>query len=397
VQRKVERIILIVLDSVGIGAMPDADSWGDKGANTLGNIARARGGLVLPNLGELGLGNLLPIIGTPPVQSPAGAYGKMAIASHGKDTMTGHWEMVGIRPSAPFRTYPDGFPADLIEAFCQRAGVGGVLGNTVASGTEMITDLGEAHIATGWPIVYTSADSVFQVAAHEEHFGLERLYEVCRAARELLRPPHRVGRIIARPFIGEDRTTFVRTANRHDYAIEPPYMLLNALHDAGQSVTAIGKISDIFSGQGISSSLHTKNNTEGIAAIHQAIALGKPGLIFANLVDFDMLYGHRRDVAGYAAALLAFDRDLPAVQSQMRPTDILVITADHGNDPTHPGTDHTREYVPVLVYGAAVAPGALIGTRPSLGDLGASIAALLGVPYEGSGSSFTKQILAKTT
>ena len=391
----VRRVVLIVIDSVGIGAMPDAAEWGDAGSNTLGNMARRRGGLPLPNLGRLGIGNLTEVVGTPPAAVPAGAYGRMAIASQGKDTMTGHWEMVGIRPEAPFRTYPDGFPEDLIAEFCRRAGVEGVLGNTVASGTEIIKELGEEHLRTGWPIVYTSADSVFQVAAHEERFGLERLYEVCRIARDLLRPPHRVGRVIARPFVGTDRSNFTRTANRHDYALEPPRMLLDEVKDAGLSVLAVGKISDIFSGHGVTRSLHTKSNADGIRAIHECLDAQEPGLIFANLVDFDMLYGHRRDVEGYSRALIEFDDALPGIMAKLGPDDVLVVTADHGNDPTHTGTDHTREYVPVLVWGERIRPGVDVGTRASLADLGATVAELLGVPGTEYGESFAREILAQ--
>jgi phosphopentomutase len=389
----VERVILIVIDSVGIGAMPDAPAWGDAGSNTVGNIASARGGLSLPNLGRLGLGNLLAVTGTPAAARPAGAYGRMAIASHGKDTMTGHWEMVGIRPEAPFRTYPEGFPQDLLDEFCRRAGVSGVLGNTVASGTEIVRELGEEHLRTGWPIVYTSADSVFQVAAHEEHFGLERLYAVCKAARALLQPPHRVGRVIARPFVGESAETFKRTSNRHDYAIEPPHMLLDDVKGAGLSVQAVGKIGDVFSGHGITWGEHTRDNEHGIRMIHDCMDRGTAGLIFANLVDFDMLYGHRRDVEGYAKALIAFDEALPGIIAKMGPKDVLVVTADHGNDPTFPGTDHTREYVPVLLCGEPVREAAYVGTRLTLADLGATVAGLLGVGYSGAGTSFAADIV----
>lgn len=389
----VDRVILIVLDSVGIGAMPDAAEYGDVGTNTVGNMARSRGGLPLPNLGRLGLGNLVEIAGTPPAAAPEGALGRMALASVGKDTMTGHWELVGIKPEAPFRTYPDGFPPDLIEAFRREAGVPGVLCNGVASGTEVIKEYGEEHVRSGKPIVYTSADSVFQVAAHEEAFGLQRLYEICEVARRLLQPPHRVGRVIARPFVGSSATDFKRTPNRHDYAISPPPMLLDFIKEAGLAVDAVGKISDIFDGHGITWSEHSKDNMNGVRLIHQRLEAGENGLIFANLVDFDMLYGHRRDVEGYARALMEFDRELPGLMAKLGPGDLLAITADHGNDPTHTGTDHTREYVPVLVTGAAVKPGAEIGTRPTLADLGATIGDLLGVPYKGEGSSFAGQIL----
>lgn len=389
------RVVLIVIDSVGIGAMPDAPAWGDAGSDTVGNIARARGGLSLPNLGRLGLGNLLTVAGTPPASVPAGAYGRMALASHGKDTMTGHWEMVGIRPGAPFRTYPEGFPQDLLDEWCRRAGVTGFLGNVVASGTEIIRELGEEHMRTGWPIVYTSADSVFQVAAHEESFGLAHLYHVCEVARELLQPPHRVGRVIARPFVGETAATFKRTSNRHDYAIEPPHMLLDDVKQAGLSVLAVGKIGDIFTGHGITWGEHTRDNADGIRMIHDCLDRGEPGLIFANLVDFDMLYGHRRDVEGYARALVAFDEALPGLMAKLGPGDVLAITADHGNDPTFRGTDHTREYVPVLLAGVPVRPSAYVGTRSTLADLGATVAELLGVKYGGVGTSFAAEIVRR--
>lgn len=390
--KKIDRVLLIVLDSVGAGALPDAPEWGDAGSNTLANMAAARGGLPLPNLGRLGLGNIVKIEGTPAVAAPAGAYGRMALASHGKDTMTGHFEMVGVPPTAPFRTYPEGFPQDLIDEFCRRTDLPGVLGNCVASGTEIIKELGEEHLRTGLPIVYTSADSVFQIAASEETFGLERLYEVSRIAREMLVPPHRVGRVIARPFVGSSAATFKRTANRKDYAIEPPHMLLDDIKDAGLSVMAVGKIEDIFSGHGITFAEHTKENADGIRVIHECLDKQEPGLIFANLVDFDMLYGHRRDVEGYAQALIAFDEALPAILAKLGPNDLIAITADHGNDPTHKGTDHTREYVPVLLAGDAVRAGAEIGTRDTLADLGATIAELLGVGYSGAGTSFASVI-----
>jgi phosphopentomutase len=388
----VNRIILIVIDSVGVGAMPDAPEWGDAGSNTVGNMAKARGGLELPNLAKLGLGNLTEVQGTPPVERPAGAYGRMAIASHGKDTMTGHWEMVGIKPEAPFRTYPGGFPQELIAEFCRRAGLDGALGNVVASGTEIIQQLGEEHMRTGRPIVYTSADSVFQVAAHEGTFGLERLYKVCEIARDLLRPPHRVGRVIARPFVGENSASFKRTSNRHDYAITPPHMLLDTIREAGMAVMAVGKIGDIFSGHGITWGEHTRDNVHGIRMIHECMDRGEQGLIFANLVDFDMLYGHRRDVEGYARAMIQFDEALPGFMANMGPEDVLVVTADHGNDPTYKGTDHTREYVPVLLWGQPIREAADVGTRASLADLGATVADLLGVEYAGWGTSFAKAI-----
>ena len=386
------RVLLIVIDSVGVGAMPDAPAWGDAGANTVGNIARRLGSLALPNMGRMGLGNLTEIAGTPATATPTGAYGRMALASYGKDTMTGHWEMVGIKPEAPFRTYPNGFPEDLLDEWCRRCNLKGVLGNTVASGTEIIKELGEEHIRTGFPIVYTSADSVFQVAAHEEHFGLQRLYEICEIAREMLRPPHRVGRVIARPFVGEGAQSFKRTANRHDYALHPPKMLLNDVQEAGMSVLAVGKISDIFDGEGISWGEHTQDNADGIRMIHQCLDRKEKGLIFANLVDFDMLYGHRRDPLGYGRALVEFDQALPGIMAKLGPEDVLVVTADHGNDPTHAGTDHTREYVPMLMTGQPIKAGVDVGTRSTLADLGATVADLLGVKYAGEGRSFAKEV-----
>ncbi|MFO7172527.1 MAG: phosphopentomutase [Bacillota bacterium] len=391
----VERVTLIVLDSVGIGALPDAAEYGDEGANTVGNLARAMGGLDLPNLGRLGLGNLLEVQGVPPVDHPEGAYGRMAIASVGKDTMTGHWEIVGIRIDEPFRTYPNGFPEDLIQRFIEATGIGGVLGNKVASGTEIIKELGAEHMRTGWPIVYTSADSVFQIAAHEEVIPLPELYRLCKVARSLLQGEHRVGRVIARPFVGDPERGFTRTANRHDYALEPPPMLLDFVKEAGLEVAAVGKIRDIFSGHGITRAIPTKSNTHGLDVVEELMAERWPGLIFANLVDFDMLYGHRRDPVGYARALKEVDDRLPRLRSLLGDRDVLILTADHGNDPTFRGTDHTREYVPVLITGRPIRSGAYFGTRPTLADLGATVAELLGVPWWGQqGESFASAILA---
>lgn len=391
--RPADRVILVVLDSVGIGALPDAAAYGDAGANTLGNIARARGGLDLPNLNRLGLGNLLDVAGVPAVGAAAGAYGRSATASVGKDTMTGHWEMVGVRLEEPFRTYPEGFPADLIAAYVAAAGVGGVLGNEVASGTEIIDRLGEEHLRTGWPIVYTSADSVFQVAAHEQVIPIERLYQICHVARDLLQGAHRVGRVIARPFAGEPGR-FRRTERRKDLALEPPPMLLDFVSGAGLAVLAVGKIWDIFTGHGITYSEKTRDNAHGLAMIEQCMDRAEPGLIFANLVDFDMLYGHRRNVEGYAKALAAIDRHLPRLLERLGPRDVLLLTADHGNDPTFRGTDHTREWVPILATGAGVRAGVRIPDRASQADLGATVADLLGVPWRGQqGVSFMRNIM----
>ncbi|MHB9146083.1 MAG: phosphopentomutase [Symbiobacteriia bacterium] len=381
------KVTLIVFDSVGIGEMPDAAEYGDVGSSTLGNIARARGGLKLPNLAQLGLGNIAPLRGVDPVPAPAGAYGKMAIQSPGKDTMTGHWEMAGIELAKAFRVYPQAFPPAIIrrlEAAFQRQ----VMGNEVASGTEIIARLGEEHMRTGRPIVYTSADSVLQVAAHQEVIPLEELYRECEAAREIMMGDDMVGRIIARPFVGTPGH-FTRTEWRRDYALTPPRKtLLNYVQDAGLPVVAVGKIHDIYNASGIDHSEHTANNDKGIDATKQMMTEYERGLIFTNLVDFDMLYGHRNNVDGYAAALENADRRLPELLGLLGPKDVLVITADHGNDPTTPSTDHSREYVPVLLCGAPIRPGVNLGTRPTLADLGATIADLLGVPYDAAGTSF---------
>lgn len=394
--RRADRVILIVLDSVGCGAMPDAADYGDAGSNTLGNMAAARPqGLRLPNLGRLGLGNLTEIRGVPAVgAAAAGAYGKMAIASVGKDTMTGHWEMAGIRIDRPFRTFPAGFPPELIQAFVAAAGLPGVLGNKVASGTEIIAELGAEHLRTGRPIVYTSADSVFQVAAHEEVIPVPELYRICEVARGLLQGEWQVGRVIARPFVGAPGS-FRRTERRHDYAVEPPPMLMDFVQGAGLEVLAVGKIADIFVGHGITRAERTRSNAHGLDVIEQFMAGGRPGLIWANLVDFDQLYGHRRDVAGYAAALEETDARIPRLLGLLGERDVLIFTADHGNDPTYPGTDHTREYCPVLAVGAPIRPGADIGTRSSLADLGATVADLLGVPWQGGrGESFAHLLVS---
>lgn len=400
----VRRVILIVLDSVGIGAMPDAASYGDEGSDTLGNLARALGTLPLPNLASLGLGNLDDIPGTPP-QKPLGSCGKMGLLSPGKDTMTGHWEMAGIILEKPFRTYPDGFPPHVIQAFESRIGRP-VLGNKPASGTEIIKELGEKHIRTGFPIVYTSADSVFQIACHEEVVPLETLYRWCEIARSILVGDDLVARVIARPFIGEPGN-FTRTGNRKDFSLPPIRpTLLDYAKKSGVHVTAVGKIEDIFSGRGIDEAIHTVNNSQGIEVIKSLLMSpaakvsgageGPRHLVFANLVDFDMLYGHRNDVQGYARALLEFDSSLPAVISLLRPDDVLVVTADHGCDPVTPSTDHSREYVPLMIYGEPIKEGIMLGTRESLSDLGATVAELLGIEYRGAGKSFARQILKRT-
>lgn len=378
-----QRVIWIVLDSVGIGAMPDAAKYDDGGSDTLGNIARQRP-MDLPNLCRLGLGNIKPLAGLPGIDKPAGAYGKCTLASPGKDTTTGHWEMAGIILEKPFPVYPDGFPRDVIEAFESKIGRKS-LGNKAASGTEIIEELGAEHIRTGWPIVYTSADSVFQIAAHEDVVPVHELYGMCEAAREILRGPNEVGRVIARPFIGEPGL-FKRTANRHDYAVPPPRgMLLDKLQDAGVAVYSVGKISDIFLGRGIAHSVKTTNNEDGMARTREAMRDQADGLIFVNLVDFDQLYGHRNNVDGYARALEAVDRWIPSLD--LCESDMLILTADHGCDPTTASTDHSREYTPLLVYGKHVKPGFALGTRDSLADIGATVAENFGTTLK-AGKSF---------
>jgi phosphopentomutase len=386
-----ERIIWIVLDSVGIGAMPDAAVFGDPpGADTLGNIARLRG-LCLPNLARIGLGNIKPLAGIPAAESPAGAFGRCALASPGKDTTTGHWEMVGIHLAKPFPLYPRGFPAEIMSEFERRIGRSS-LGNKPASGTEIIQELGAEHMRTGSPIVYTSADSVFQVAAHEEVIPLWELYRICEIARDILRGPNEVGRVIARPFTGSPGA-FTRTANRHDYAVPPPKgMLLDQLENRGVTVHSVGKIFDVFLGRGIEDSAKTKNNAEGMAKTLEAVQSSEGGLIFVNLVDFDQQYGHRNDIAGYGAALEEFDAWLPRFEAALRPGDLTILTADHGCDPCVPGTDHTREYVPLLAAGPRVRPNVNLGVRASLSDIGQTVAANFGAAIS-QGTSFLPQIL----
>lgn len=368
------RVLWIVLDSVGIGAMPDAASYGDEGSDTLGNIARRRK-LLLPNLLRMGLGNITRLEGLPAVTAPEGEYGKCALASPGKDTTTGHWEMAGIILEKPFPVYPDGFPPEILEPF-EKQIQRGILGNKAASGTEIIAELGEEHVRTGKPIVYTSADSVFQVAAHEDVIPLEQLYRICEVAREILGGPNEVGRVIARPFTGV-AGHFFRTANRKDFAVPPPEgMLLDQLAAREVPVYAIGKISDIFLGRGISRSVKTKDNMDGMKKTVAALREQADGLVFVNLVDFDQLYGHRNDVEGYAAALEAVDQWLPSIP--LCQDDLLILNADHGCDPTTPSTDHSREYTPLLVYGDHVEKGLNLGTRSTLADVGQTVAANFG-------------------
>jgi len=382
-----ERIIWIVLDSVGIGEMPDAAQYGDTGSDTLGNIAKQRK-LKLPNLCRLGLANIRPLQDLKPASDPAGAFGKCALASPGKDTTTGHWEMAGIHLAKPFPLYPHGFPPEIIDEFERRI-ARKTLGNKAASGTEIIKELGDEHLRTGSPIVYTSADSVFQIAAHESVIPVPELYRICEIAREILRGPHEVGRVIARPFEGA-AGEFKRTPNRHDYAVPPPPgMLLDALAERGVPVYGVGKIADVFLNRGITHSVKTKDNADGMAKTVDAMTQQRNGVIFVNLVDFDQQYGHRNDVEGYAAALEAFDRWLPSLE--LASFDALILTADHGCDPTTPSTDHSREYAPLLIAGPGVQRNINLGTRSTLSDIGRTVAENFGVHID-KGTSFLHDI-----
>jgi len=389
-QSRFKRILVIVLDGAGIGAMPDAPDWGDAGSDTFGHILESRT-VRLPNLQLYGLGNIRPLKDLPPLDHPAGCYGRCALRSNGKDTTTGHWEMAGIILEHAFPTYPNGFPQAIVDRFIREADVPGILGNVPASGTEIIKVLGDEHVKTGKPIVYTSADSVFQIAAHEEVIPLERLYEMCETARTILDGEHKVGRVIARPFLGEPGK-FYRTENRHDYAVPPPREnLLPALADEDLDVVCIGKIASIYDSMGVTKDLTAKNNEQSIQQTIAALNENSRGLIFSNLVDFDMLYGHRRDTEGYAKALEHFDSRLPDIEAAMNDDDLMVITADHGNDPTFPGSDHTREYAPLLVFGKAIRQGVDLGTRASLADIGQTIANNFGLKLT-AGESFLGSI-----
>ncbi len=387
-----KRVILIVLDSVGMGALPDAETYGDAGAHTLKHIALKSGRLKLPHLAALGLGNIDDLAGIPPAASPQGSYGKLAEVSWGKDTNIGHWELAGLVQKNPFPTYPDGFPPEVIESF-SRAIDRSVLGNIPASGTEIIKQLGEEHIQTGSPIVYTSADSVFQIAAHEDIIPPAELYRMCEAARNILCEPHNVLRVIARPFIGTPGA-FKRTPRRKDFSLPPPGdTLLDRLQEAHINVIGIGKIGDIFAQRGLTESWHTGNNRDGMKKIITALDKYSPGLIFANLVDFDMLYGHRNNVTGYAQALMEFDEWLPRLTNKLEKQDLLIVTSDHGCDPTHPGTDHTREHALLLVYGPGIKPGINLRIRQSLADVGQSIAQMLGIAPLDYGKSFRQRLI----
>lgn len=387
-----EHVILIVLDSVGIGAMPDADQFGDAGRDTLGHLAAARP-LQVPNLVRLGLANIRPLAHLTPPARPAGAYGKAALASPGKDTTTGHWEMAGLYLEHPFPTYPNGFPRELLEKF-ERAIGRKTLGNVPASGTEIIQELGPGHLRTGFPIVYTSADSVFQIAAHEEVIPVEELYRMCETARALLVPPHQVGRVIARPFVGPPGN-FRRTERRRDYAILPPApTLLDRLLERGIFTYGVGKIHDIYCGRGLTEWTKTKDNADGVAKTLAAIERSPRGLIFTNLVDFDQNYGHRKNVEGYARALEEFDTGLNEILPRLQPADLLILTADHGcdPDPSNPSTDHSREYVPVLAFSPKNGAGKALGVRQTLADIGQTVAENFGVRLD-FGTSFFAELV----
>jgi phosphopentomutase len=386
-----DRVILIVLDGVGIGELPDARTYGDAGSDTLGHIAR-RIPLRLPNLRRLGLARVAAINPVEPEPVPAGAFGRMAEASPGKDSVTGHWELMGLALDRPFPVFPNGFPAELMTEFERRIGRG-TLANKAASGTAIIEELGAEHVRTGKPIVYTSADSVFQIAAHEDVVPVPELYRWCEIAYELAGKGMGVGRVIARPFVGS-AGAFRRTANRRDFALTPTApTLLDRVKEAELPVVAICKIEDLFAGHGITVAVHTASDEQGMDEVVRAMAATPRGLIFANLVDFDTLYGHRNDVAGYAANLERFDARLGDLLAQLSPRDLLVLTADHGNDPTTPSTDHAREYVPIFVTGAAVRPDTDLGTRATFADVGQTLAELFGVDPLPSGRSFLRDIL----
>ena len=386
-----KRAILIVLDSVGIGEMPDAELYGDKGSNTLGNIAKKVGGMDIPNLEALGLGNIAPIKGVKVQETPLGAYGKAAELSVGKDTVTGHWEMSGVILKEPLKTFPEGFSEEIIRTFEEKIGRK-TIGNVVASGTQIIEELGEEHMKTGFPIIYTSADSVFQIAAHEEIIPLPELYRYCQIARDMLVGEWQVGRVIARPFLGTPGD-FKRTSNRKDYALDPfNKTILEYVKEAGQNVMCVGKIEDVFNKIGVTHAVHTKNNMEGVEEILNYMAKPLPGLLWANLVDFDMMFGHRNDYEGYYKAIKEFDVRLPEILEKMGEEDLLIITADHGCDPTTASTDHSREYIPLLVYGKNVKPGSTVGIRETFSDIGKTILEYLDIPNTLYGESFLTEI-----
>ena len=388
----IRRVITIVLDGVGAGEAPDAAAYGDAGSNSLGNTSRAVGGLKLPNMQRLGLGHITPMEGVEPVPVPQGGYGKMRPTSAGKDSVTGHWELMGVYLAEPFPLYPNGFPPEVLGEFKRLTGLD-VLGNKPASGTEIIKELGVEHMHTGKPIVYTSGDSVFQIAAHEQVIPLERLYEICALSREMLRGPHAVGRVIARPFLGSEPGNFKRTLNRRDYPLAPPEdTMMDKLKAAGKQVYGTGKIDDLFGGRGLTGTKHSEDNRSATQGLLEYLDEDFEGMVFSNLIEFDMVYGHRNDPRGYADALEAFDRGLGTIEARMRPGDLGMIVADHGVDPTTPGTDHTREYIPLLVFGPQVR-GVDLGTRATFADVAATIAEIFHVGPPKVGASFLNDVL----
>lgn len=388
---EINRVILIILDSVGIGELPDAAEYNDVGSNTVGNIVKFCGKLNVPNMCRLGFGKIDGIDYLDVPSEIHGCYGRMAEVSKGKDTITGHWEIAGVRLDQPFPVYPIGFPDEVIDEFQKEIGRG-ILGNYAASGTEIIKVLGREHVKTGYPIVYTSADSVFQIAAHEKVIPLDELYEMCRKARRIMTGVHGVGRVVARPFIGE-YPDYVRTGNRRDFSMEPvSRTILDEMQKKGLRVVAIGKIGDIFSGRGITEAVHTRNNMDGMKVTIEFLKETGRGLIFTNLVDFDMIYGHRNNAEGYKRALEEFDMKLPELISKLSRNDLLIITADHGCDPVTPSTDHSREYVPLLVYGKSIAQGADLGTRTTFSDIACTLADIFGINDDFQGESFYSAI-----
>ncbi|GAB5493920.1 MAG: phosphopentomutase [Phototrophicaceae bacterium] len=385
---KIKRAIVIVLDGVGVGEAPDASAYGDEGSNSVGNTAQKIGGLTIPTMQSLGFGNIIPIKGVAEVADVQGAWGKLQPKSAGKDSVTGHWELMGIYLERPFPTYPNGFPDDAVKAVEKATGVE-FIGNVVASGTVIVQEMGAEHVRTGKPILYTSADSVFQIAAHEEVIPLERLYEICEIARVVLVGEHGVGRVIARPFIGNESEGFTRTKNRHDYSITTPNAsLIDNLADNDKTVTAVGKIYDLFGGQNIAEYYPAKTNMDSLEQLEKALAEIDEGLIFVNLVEFDQNFGHRNNYEGYANAIREFDTYFPKIMSQLNEDDIVFISADHGVDPTTDSTDHSREYVPLLVFGGGIDKPVNLGTRSSLADVGATIAEIFDVETPQIGSSF---------
>jgi phosphopentomutase len=388
-------LVVIVLDSVGIGELPDAERYGDRGSNTLVNLSLAVGGMNLPNLEKLGLGKIAPIKGLDPKVQALGAFGKMAAQAPGKDSITGHWELMGYIAERPQPTYPEGFPYRIVRELERQTGTR-FIGNIPASGTEIIQRLGAEHLRTGYPILYTSADSVLQIAAHEEVVPLPKLYEICRIARRIMSGNDAVGRIIARPFVGKPGN-FIRTSNRKDFSLEPPgKTTLDLLVAAGVRVLGIGKIEDLFAGRGLTDVVHTASNEQGLRETRHAVASDYVGLIFTNLVDFDMLWGHRNDAAGYYRGLQTVDAFLPEIYGVLNTDDVLVLTADHGCDPTTPSTDHSREFAPILVYGKSVRKDYNLKTRATFADLGATIADFFGIQGTGAGKSFWKEIQIET-